>query len=133
MEQSSRSILYLIFHLYIMTSCAYCLLINSPVSLVHEDLNVDVENNCADVSVEEFIEMNDSPLNVPFTENEIITCIKSLKYNKACGYDQILNEYIKHSSVIMCKMYVKFLNLIFYTGVIPDEWTIGVIKPLYKR
>ena len=33
----------------------------------------------------------------------------------------------------MIPTYVKLFNLIFNTGIIPENWTIGVIKPIYKN
>ena len=28
---------------------------------------------------------------------------------------------------------MKLFNLILYTGIVPDSWAIGVIKPIYKH
>jgi len=33
----------------------------------------------------------------------------------------------------MCPIYVKLFNLILKTGIIPSEWTKGVILPIYKN
>ena len=48
------------------------------------------------------------------TYDEINKAINSLKCNKSCGLDQIINEYILKS------------------GIMPEGWCVGVIKPLYK-
>ena len=33
----------------------------------------------------------------------------------------------------MLPIYVKLFNIILTTGIIPDNWTIGIIKPIYKN
>lgn len=47
----------------------------------------------------------------------------------------MLNEFLKCSDEkrITIYMYTKFFNVILHTGVIPSDWTVGVIKPLYKN
>ena len=37
------------------------------------------------------------------------------------------------NACVMCDIYVKFFNLVLSTGLLPKEWTIGVIKPIYKN
>jgi hypothetical protein len=47
----------------------------------------------------------------------------SFANNKAGGYDRILHEYIK-STIDQCMhIYVKFLNLVFDSGCLPECWT----------
>ena len=72
-------------------------------------------------------------LDEPITENEVLKAITKLKNDKAAGYDNIVNEYIKSTKHILCKLYVKLFNRILDTGHLPDEWLIGVIIPLYKN
>ena len=72
-------------------------------------------------------------LNSPITEEEISKCIKRLKNSKAPGSDLILNEYIKYTNPKMLNLYVKLFNLILETGVIPEKWVEGMIKPIYKN
>ena len=33
----------------------------------------------------------------------------------------------------MMKIYLKLFNAVFNGGVIPESWTLGVIKPIYKN
>jgi hypothetical protein len=51
---------------------------------------------------------NDSNVHINgyISQNEIFKCIKNLKNNKACGEDEIINEYIKSTSGIL-----SYLNL----------------------
>ena len=70
-------------------------------------------------------------LNSSITDCEILKCIKSLKNNKACSKDQIINEYIKIIFEIMLPLYNSFFNLILETGVLLDSWLEGIIKLIY--
>ena len=72
-------------------------------------------------------------LNVPITVEEISKCIKKLKNSKAPGSDQILNEYIKYTKTPMLPLYAKLFNLILETGIIPEKWAEGMIKPIFKN
>ena len=76
---------------------------------------------------------DDEILNPSITESEILKCIKLLKNNKCSANDSILNEYLKYSSGKMLPIYVLFFNLILETGLIPEPWLEGIIRPIYKR
>ena len=72
-------------------------------------------------------------LNKFFTTLEVKQQISKLKNNKACGIDYVINEFIKNSPEKMVEVLVKLFNLVLETGLIPTDWTIGIIKPLYKN
>ena len=97
----------------------------------------DINENNNDEHDESVINIDttddDEFLNSWITEGEILKCIKSLKNNKCSGNDQIINEYLKYSTEKMLPIYISFFNLVFETGIIPDSWLEGVIKPIYKR
>ena len=76
---------------------------------------------------------DDEILNSYITESEILKCLKLLKNNKCSANDSILNEYLKYSSGKMLPIYVLFFNLILETGLIPEPWLEGIIRPIYKR
>lgn len=80
--------------------------------------------------------MNDGiskELNKSITEDEIRNIVKHLSNNKACGYDRILNEYIK-STIDQCiYIYVKRFNLVFDSRFFPEYWTVWILKPLNKN
>ena len=40
---------------------------------------------------------------------------------------------LKSSYDMMISAYVKLFNIILNTGHIPDNWTIGIIKPIFKN
>ena len=100
-----------------------------------KDINkqLDSDNDSCDNDIHISIEDNDEVLNSPITDSEILKCIKSLKNNKACANDEIINEYIKSTSHIMLPLYTSFFNLIFETGTLPESWLEGIIKPIYKK
>jgi hypothetical protein len=72
-------------------------------------------------------------INRPITEKEIEEAVRTLKNNKSPGQDNILNEHIKNTIDLLKPIYVKLFNLIFNTGYIPETWTDGLIKPIYKQ
>ena len=45
----------------------------------------------------------------------------------------ILNELIKHCPDELIDVIVLFFNIVLETGIIPADWTIGIIKVLYKN
>ncbi|XP_071138846.1 uncharacterized protein [Mytilus edulis] len=53
-------------------------------------------------------------INSPFSQDEILRCIKKLKNDKACGEDEIINEYIKSTSTQFICIYEKLFNIIFH-------------------
>ena len=95
------------------------------------------ETSCSENSntEDETLEINPTNeyINGPITEEEIQQCIKVLKNNKAPGYDNIVNEQIKYTAPMMINIYKKLFNIVFETGIIPESWTIGLIKPIYKN
>ena len=76
--------------------------------------------------------MNDE-LNASFTTKEIADVIKKLKNNKACGIDLIRHECIKNCSNDMLEVVTNLFNLILDSSVIPTNWCLGIIMPLYKN
>jgi hypothetical protein len=95
-----------------------------------KELNTDVEE------VDEFVwdEHGDinNVLNEAIVVAEVENCIKKLKNNKACGLDNILNEFLKVSANATVQLVTKLFNLVLLTGIVPNDWSVGVIKPIYK-
>ena len=52
-------------------------------------------------------------LNSSITEQEVLKCINSLKLNKACASDLILNEFLKFSKSKMLSAFTKLFNIVF--------------------
>ena len=93
--------------------------------------HIDTESNDM---VNENAQINDNlEINCRITLKEIEENVKKLKNNKACGIDFILNEHIKSSFHTMGPLYEKLFNLILDTGIVPETWTRGMIKPVFKQ
>ena len=75
----------------------------------------------------------DNPeLDYLFTKGEIRKVIKSLKCNKACGSDALLNEFIISTVDIFSPIYIRLFDYILQSGKIPNDWVIGEIFPITK-
>ena len=64
---------------------------------------------------------------------KIKIAIKKIINNKASGVDNVLNEFIKYCHVDCLKLLVDYFNIILDTGMVPTEWCLGIIYPLYKK
>ena len=71
-------------------------------------------------------------LNSPITKQEVESTIKRLKNGKAAGNDCIINEYLRNSIPLFSDIYCKLFNKVLDTGIIPDEWLIGLVLPIFK-
>ena len=76
---------------------------------------------------------NNSILNDPITEDDVSFALKNLKNNKSMGSDFIINEFLKCAEDKMIGIFVSVFNIILNTGFIPEDWTLGIIKPIYKN
>jgi hypothetical protein len=72
-------------------------------------------------------------INTRITQEEILKCVKTNTNNKACGDDLVIKEYIKSTTEKIIELCEKMLNIIFQSGVIPDSWLNGNMKPIYKN
>ena len=99
--------------------------------------NLNSEHGSSNLDYNSIIYPNSDNINntldTDITASEILAAVKKLKNNKACGSDRIYNEYIKSSVNILLPVYVKLFNMIYENGIIPIDWTIGIIKPIYKQ
>ena len=56
-----------------------------------------------------------------------------MKNNKSEGVDLIKNEFIKNCPISVVELIVKLFNLILRTGHVPNDWSIGLIVPIFKK
>ena len=98
-----------------------------------DELLVQQENFDTDLLGNVNIGPLNEEINFSITQEEILCCIKKLKNNKACGEGYVVNEYIKSTSDLFLPTYEKIFNAIFNSGVMPDIWLVGNIKPIYKN
>ena len=95
--------------------------------------NINNDNNDFNFNIQN-ADVNDNfELNKSLSENDIVHAIKSLKNNKSCGNDLILNEFLKCASRKTLSVVCKLFNIVFTSGVIPSSWTEGIICPIYKN
>ena len=80
-----------------------------------------------------FTDSDNENLNLDFTLDELKAIIKLLKLGKACGIDKIKNEFLKSCPDDVLEVILKFFNTVLNSGIVPEEWCIAVILPLYKN
>ena len=75
--------------------------------------------------------VNVDPLfNDHVTTDEMLKLVRTLKNNKSSGHDQVLNEFLKYSPPKIIDMIVRLFNVILDTGIFPEQWSVGIIRPL---
>ena len=84
--------------------------ISSEMFLVHfkslfNDTTRDVRDEREDQDADHY-DNNNEDLNKAFEEWEILKALRNLKSNKACGHDQIINEFLKASTGKMTEIYL---------------------------
>ena len=47
--------------------------------------------------------------------------------------DQIINEYLKNCPPTCILLFTELFNLILDSGLFPEQWSVGIIKPLYTN
>lgn len=78
-------------------------------------------------------DLYDVIINGEITEDEVNEAIKGLKNGKASGIDEFVNEYFKCSSPHLVSIFCKLFNIVFDSGIVPDTWLNGIIRPIYKN
>ena len=79
------------------------------------------------------MEIQDEELNKPITLDEVELMINKLKNSKACGKDMVRNEFLKCSPLGIRKIIVNLFNIVLESGIVPSEWCVGVIIPIFKN
>jgi hypothetical protein len=96
-----------------------------------KELNMVV--NEVDVELPDNIPEYNYVINSDISEKEVNDAIRSLKHNKACGNDLILNEFLRNASGKLMPVFVKIFNIVFHRGIVPNSWSEGYICPIYKN
>lgn len=68
----------------------------------------------------------------PVDNNEIITHINSLKNDSAPGMDMLNSKLIKKAHMDLIAPLVHIINLIFNTGIVPEQFKTSIITPIFK-
>ena len=72
------------------------------------------------------------PKEPEFTDQEMVKVFRSLKNGKAPGPDGLPNEAFKNFDRYTVAMYRQEMNKILDSMEIPEQWTVGTLKRLYK-
>jgi hypothetical protein len=91
-----------------------------------DDIEIDHRSVCNNPIYNEI-------LNGEITEKEIVDALKGLKNSKSPGLHNVLNEYLKNSPSEYIHVFKNIFNLVLDSGIVPDSWTIGIIKSIYKN
>ena len=94
--------------------------------------NEGVNSNCAG-DEDPTVLLNNPYLDQLITDGEVTTALNNLKNGKACGLDLIINEFLKKSKEQMLPIFTKLFNIVLVTGFVPNDWTIGLICPIFKN
>jgi hypothetical protein len=95
-------------------------------------LNPIINNDPNDFDVNDIID-GDGSLNDYISVDETKQMAKKLKNQKACGVDQIINEFLTCAIEQLASPLTSLFNAVLKSGKVPDEWTMGIIKPIYKQ
>ena len=96
-------------------------------------LNEQTNTEGRNITVDDIPDNGDEILNNDFTIIELNKLINKLKNNKASGIDNIINEFLKFSPVSYKNLLIKLFNIILKTGIIPSDWCLSFINPIYKQ
>ena len=69
----------------------------------------------------------------PFSTQEILSIIKSLKTKDSFGYDEISTKLLKISASYISSPLTYICNRAISTGIFPDRLKYSIIKPMYKK
>jgi len=69
----------------------------------------------------------------PFTAEEIDKALETFKPKKSSGPDDIPMMLLKDSKVTLVPWFKKLFNLIADKNIIPSEWKVARLKPIYKK
>ncbi len=69
----------------------------------------------------------------PITEHEVRKALKQMRSERAPGGDGITVEMIKNLPNMSVQALTKCLNLCWKEEQVPEEWSKGIIIPIWKR
>ena len=74
-----------------------------------------------------------SLIDVVFDKTDLSMCIKQLSNGKACGIDQIPNEFLKYGGDAIVDSLLALFTKVKILETLPNEWKNGLLRPLHKR
>ena len=99
-------------------------------------LGPKVEQCTTNKELKSFVDQNcdkgKSCLDNPFTRSEVLAAISCLKNNKAILFDQVSNEMLKSSKLVISSQLLLLFNSILSSAVYPSAWKKSILTPLHK-
>ena len=90
-----------------------------------------------DTSIDDGVYNGNCKLNVPddnfMTENDILKAVKSLKIKNCEGHDRIPQRALIDGIELLIKPLSAIFNKIYHSKVIPEQWLITKINPIFKK
>ena len=113
--------------------------LKSHISSIGQD-RVDTENNIFQCEVEDFVSkidqnliISDIPISLNIHRENIKSVLESLISGKACGIDEIPNEFLKYGgNTLLNSLLDLFTKKILILKKIPQDWHKGIIRPIHK-
>ena len=68
----------------------------------------------------------------PVTTTEVFKLLKNLQRSKACGHDDLPPGFLKDAATCIAKPLCHIVNLSLKSGVVPTDFKIGRISPVFK-
>uniref|UniRef100_A0A8C5MGG2 Reverse transcriptase domain-containing protein n=1 Tax=Leptobrachium leishanense TaxID=445787 RepID=A0A8C5MGG2_9ANUR len=68
-----------------------------------------------------------------FTEEEVLQQLSKVKTNKSMGPDGIHPKLLKELSDVIAKPLTDLFNQSLLTGVVPEDWKLANVVPIYKK
>ena len=78
-------------------------------------------------------EVNIEELDCPFTNEELLKAISTLKRNKSSDYDGNVADFFIECKDFISPYLLTIFNKIYESGIYPDSWCKGVIVPIFKK
>ena len=108
-----------------------------PIPIVDMTKYFQELNSCPQIQSNAYFnlppDVQDEFLDDDILEEEVYFAIKGLKRNKAPGIDGLIPEFFKLFNSVHISSLTKIFNRIYESGTFPRTWSIGSIKPIYKR
>ena len=98
-----------------------------------KDLNENSDASFNEFDTNRIMINNNNEINSDFTLDEVDNMVDKLKNNKANGIDNVINEFIRYSPIEVRFAIVRLFNIVLNTGIVPTDWCISLIHPLYKN
>ena len=91
------------------------------------------EQNNGQNNDSQFNEAVDVDLDCDICYDEGNTVIIGLKLNKASDTDGVIREVFVNRFDLIYPFLLKLFNALYKSGVYPDQWSTGIIAPIFKK